>query len=811
MVRNLFLLLLLLGSIALQAQSNEIYHRVRIRLEGKSMTALAALGIETDHGEYVPQRHLTNDLSEDEMRRLTEAGFTYEVLISDINEYYRNPDRRAAVDALLNTGRGGDTCPDDTGNDGGVFDYPIPTNFRLGDMAGFYRYAELLDILDSMRLLYPDLITARQIVSPNITTHEGRPIYWLRISDNPDTDEATEPEVFYNAIHHAREPNGLTQMVFYMWYLLENYDTNPEVQYLVNNTEMYFIPVLNPDGYIYNEIIEPDGGGLWRKNRRDNEDGNFGVDLNRNYGYEWGYDDSGSSPNTGSQTYRGPEAFSEPETQAARFFCNEHEFVVALNYHTFGNLLIYPWGYSDTPTEDAPTFNTLARLMTQQNNYLAGTGTETVGYTVNGDSDDWMYGEAVEKNQIFSMTPEVGTGGFWPAREDIIPNSQACIWMNLIAAHTPLNSGVATPDPTQNELAAEDAWLRYDLQRFGRTPGELTVGLESLNPAWVTVAEEPATFNLDENELVADSFALVFAADIPTGVELQFVLHVDNGTFVRQDTFSRIYGDYMNTTVFDDPLTTQDSWAVDGDWGLTTESFVSAPTSLTDSPFSDYENNSTTQALLVNPITVGEAEEYLLQFWTRWDLESFYDYAQLHFSVNGGPWIPACGLYTVSGSEAQALGEPVWEGISLWVQEQIDLTPYVSAGDAISLRYTLVADTWVNQDGFYVDDISLLERNPMSVDTRNLVNPDEFQLTIIPNPSYGNTVLQFRTPSGQAATGQWTLFHADGQQLQQGQLDLPQGFGQVPLSLTALTPGVYYLQANINGQLLQARKLVIID
>src|SRR6185503_2455375 len=108
--------------------------------------------------------------------------------------------------------------------------------------------------------------------------------------------------------------------------LLENYNTNPEVKYLIDNLEMYFVPVVNPDGYIYNETTNPNGGGMWRKNRRDNLDGEYGVDLNRNYGYNWGYDNNGSDPNTASDTYRGDTSFSEPETQNLKNFCNARQF-----------------------------------------------------------------------------------------------------------------------------------------------------------------------------------------------------------------------------------------------------------------------------------------------------------------------------------------------------------------------------------------------------------------------------------------------------------------------------------------------------
>ena len=109
--------------------------------------------------------------------------------------------------------------------------------------------------------LFPTLISQKFSVG---TTIEGRPIYMVKISDNPTVSE-NEPQVLYTALHHAREPESMEQMIFFMFYLLENYGTDPEATYLVNNREMYFIPVINPDGYQYNYSTNPGGGGMWRK------------------------------------------------------------------------------------------------------------------------------------------------------------------------------------------------------------------------------------------------------------------------------------------------------------------------------------------------------------------------------------------------------------------------------------------------------------------------------------------------------------------------------------------------------------------
>src|SRR5690606_27290450 len=152
--------------------------------------------------------------------------------------------------------------------------------------------------------------------------------------DHPGVDEG-EPEALYTGVHHAREPGSMMAVLYFMYYLAEQYETNPEVRDLVDERRLFFVPVVNPDGYVVNETTDPDGGGMWRKNLRDNGDGSFGVDVNRNYGYEWGYDDVGSSPLPGSETYRGPAPFSEPEIVALRDFLEGGRRVsMAFNYHT---------------------------------------------------------------------------------------------------------------------------------------------------------------------------------------------------------------------------------------------------------------------------------------------------------------------------------------------------------------------------------------------------------------------------------------------------------------------------------------------
>lgn len=279
----------------------------------------------------------------------------------------------------------------------------------------FHDYSKTLDEIRSAAAAYPQLVKVVDIGDGWEKTQglADRDIWAVKISDNAEQEEE-EPEVLIVGLHHAREIITPEIVLDYMNYLLSHYGRDAYVTYLVDHRQIWLVPVLNPDGldYVFSTHM------LWRKNRRRNSNGSFGVDLNRNYGFKWGYDNFGSSPNASSETYRGTAPFSEPETEALRHFVEDHQFRAALSYHSFGDYVIYPWGYVDGPTPDHASFIALADSIVAYNHYKPGTGLQTVGYTVNGASDDWFYGEQATKNKVFSMTPEVGDW-FHPDTADI--------------------------------------------------------------------------------------------------------------------------------------------------------------------------------------------------------------------------------------------------------------------------------------------------------------------------------------------------------------------------------------------------------
>lgn len=696
------------------------YARVRIALDQpEAMPRLAALGLDMEHGIYYPEKYFEGDFSQDEIARIRAGGWDCEVLIEDVQAWYQSQ-------PLI-------MQPRNFGCNTQAAEIPDPANFSLGSMAGYFTYEEMLAQLEAMHTLYPDLITAAAPVA-SIETYDDSLIYFVRISDNAALDES-EPEALYTALHHAREPGSLSQLIYFMWYLLENYDSDPEVQYLLDHTELYFIPCVNPDGYRYNTSTNPDGGGMWRKNRRSNNDGSFGVDLNRNYGTGWGYDDWGSSPAPSSGTYRGPEAFSEPETQAVTAFCLEHDFRFALNYHTFGNLLIYPWGYLDAPTPDSTEFECYSDLLTRENNYKTGRATETVGYQVNGTSDDWMYDAA----GAFSMTPEVGPGsyGFWPPASEIINLCRSAFNQNLTLARLLGRYGVAR-DLSGPLLLDNPASVAVELKRFGLQDGPLTLRLTPISPEIVSVSAAQE-LDLLPLESAQHSFDVLLSDTLTGGNELIFLLEVDNGLFSWQDTLRKIFYP-IQESVIQDAFQTVTLWNNQtGGWDLTSEQYLSAPASMTDSPGSAYApfaNN----LLLSEPLELDSADAAYLFFHTRWDIESGFDYAQVWVTdLDGNFLAPLCGQYThPADGPGQPTGDPVYDGQQFpWVAECMSLDPWI--GQGIRIAFLLVSDGGVERDGFYLDDLEIRLGQQGEINTiQELELSAVKELRVSPNPTTGD-------------------------------------------------------------------------
>lgn len=717
-----FILTILLP-IFLTAQG--VVQKAEVQTGEKGMAVFYELDIHPFHGQLEKNGQFTGYFSADDIRRLDMAGLEPHVLIPDLTEYYQT--RESGNTRIMNV----NPCFDDVTN------YPTPEHFQHGSMGGYYVLDEVYAELDSMHMLFPDLITEKTQIYDCVSIEE-RPLYWLKISDNPNTDE-DEPEVLYTAIHHSQEPASVQQLIHYMYFLLENYDTNPEIQYLVDNTEMYFVPMVNPDGYVYNETEDPEGGGMWRKNRRNNGlGGGYGVDLNRNYDYAFAWDDIGSGNFGLHPWYRGEYAFSEPESYAMDTFLQSRNILLDINWHTYSDMLIYPWNYESHLTPDSTFYILLSKDMTQENHYRYGTCYETYGYQSNGDADDWGYGETEVKNKIISMTGECGNSddGFWPTPNRINDICRGTLRMNLIMAHYALD--YARIEDLQSYIVpGSSGHMKFELQAVGLdTPSNFTVNYIPLSPE-ISFDESGVSFSdMDLMETRTDS--IPYWIDAEQGTELGFVIAVDNGTYTFRDTVYKLYGPMVS--LFEDDCEYMDNWEAD-DWDVTADEFATGTHSITESPDGNYGSFQTSE---ISPNIELDLSGYLaavVRFKCKYILENNYDWVEFFVSTDGGDnWTPLCGKHSTVGTDDEDEGQPVYHNFTQsWIQEEVSLNDYI--GETIKLKFRFEADQNNTLDGFYFDDFKVLACDPSIVSAQDSKSG---RLQVYPNPA--NDYVRFVFP-----------------------------------------------------------------
>jgi len=776
-----------------------MYHRARIFYNGpKGILLLANQGLAVDHGKHKFGVYIESDFSENDIAKAKMLGMEVEIIIEDVKTFYVEQNKGIDKSTLSekNSGCSGSSS----------VSYPVPANYNHGSMGGFLTLTELYQELDDMATLYPNLISVKAPVS-TFLTHENRPLYWVRMSDNPNSDEA-EPEVLYTAIHHAREPEAMQQLVYYMWYMLENYATNPEVQGILDNTELYFIPMVNPDGYQHNVDNDPNGGGMHRKNKRNVGSSNPGVDNNRNYDYIepgtgsiWGTSGVSSDPN--DDTYPGTGPFSEPENQAIKWFVENHSIKLALNNHTSGDLLLYPFGYANNLlTADNSTYVAISGMMVAENGFsnILSSGL----YPAAGDSDDFMYGETSTHDKIFAFTPEIGGTGFWPAVNEIDPIAEGMVYLNLTAAHLVTNYA-KTNDLTAAIVPDLSGYFHYDIQRLGlEDPANFTVTIIPISTNILTVGSANMHNGMALLQQDNDSISYTLDPAIAAGDLLTYVISVDNGQFLSNDTVTKTYG--QSQIVFSDAANNISNWTVSSSWNTTTSTYYSPSSSITDSPSGNYSNNTNKSITLTNGVSLNNAVAATLSFYGKWETEGGYDYVQLEISTDGGSsWTPQCGNYTKTGTANQAQGEPLYDGFqSTWIKEEISLSDYL--GQTVIARFTIISDNWATEDGFYYDDFEInVVYGPDGIS--ELTESGLYISQNIPNPSNESTIINYVLPQ---ANGNAYLNITNGMGQIIDRVLLDNNSQNIQVSTSKLSQGVYYYYIENNKQRSLTKKMIVV-
>ncbi|MFG3553762.1 M14 family zinc carboxypeptidase [Micromonospora sp. NPDC047557] len=290
--------------------------------------------------------------------------------------------------------------------------------------SNYHDYAELTAVVNQAVADHPAI--ARKISIG--TSYEGRDLMAVKISDNVGTDE-NEPEILFNAQQHAREHLTVEMAIYLLNLFTDSYGSDSRITNIVNSREIWIVPTVNPDGSEYD--IATGSYRSWRKNRQPNSgSSNVGTDLNRNWSYQWGCC-GGSSGTTSSETYRGPSAFSAPETQALRNFVNSRvvggaqQIKANIDFHTYSQLVLWPFGYttannpSGMSADQYNTFATIGQQMAATNSYTPEQSSDL--YIADGTSIDWMWATHNIWAYTFEMYPGSSSGGGFYPPDEVIP------------------------------------------------------------------------------------------------------------------------------------------------------------------------------------------------------------------------------------------------------------------------------------------------------------------------------------------------------------------------------------------------------
>lgn len=729
----------------------------------KQLILLHNYGIHIDHYKQRGGNYVEIVLTNQEIKVLENLDIKHKVVRKDLQKKYR--EELAKLDGSF------------------VLDCGLQ-NFTTGSMNGYHTYSDMVSQIELMEQLYPE-ITDISIIGQSF---ENRAIWSVKISDNVDTDESNqEGVVYYDALTHAREPISLEATLYYMWWLLENYNSDPEATYLINNREIYFVPVVNPDGYVFNEMTNPGGGGFWRKNRRASGNNCFGVDLNRNYGFGYGLN-SGSSSDPCSNTYRGEGAFSEPESAAVKDFVASINPAIAFSIHTFGDVFLSPFGYADTLAE----YDVYAEFVSEfiPEDYKGyGTTAKMLGYTSSGTTRDYLHSEG-----IYAWTPEIGSQ-FWEPPTNICPLSQEFLkpmkylsWVSgpysCFHDYQLLNEdGFWIGDTIQLDirlknrglaLNANDVSVELSSSYGGITPIVSAVDYGTLGQRSFASNSSTFSFKVNENAELLDE--IVLDVVVKQGESISYTDKIYLTVGIQEVLF------------YDGAESGMDNWTVSGaghEWEATEMDKFTGEKSFCDSDNDNYLGNSNSFITMANSIDLANTTQPFLEYNAKWSLERGVDFVTLRASLDEGlTWITLA-----TPSQTDSPGGAEYNRNSHWIQEQVDLSLF--AGSSIKFGFLLTSNSNIHGDGFYFDDFKIIDYKEGMITSNIDQELTNSVAKIFPNPNSGSFSLEVTTEIPGSARAE--IYNMNGQLLSSFKMDLTAGNNNLNFNLQ-LAAGNYIMK-----------------
>ena len=558
--------------------------------------------------------------------------------------------------------------------------------------------------LHQIELFNPDVATVFTVG----TTHEGRTIQGIRIT--APGDATNRRQVLWNGCQHAREWVAVMVPMYIIEEIVAGWNEDAEIQSLLETTEIIVVPIVNPDGYEYTYAVG--GDRFWRKNRRDNPDFCEGVDLNRNWGYDWNGGDS-TSTNMCSDVYVGPSAFSEPEVQAMRDLVNSLPNLVAhIDFHSYSQLVLEPWASSNNPPPRENIVKTLSGEISEEifsvhgETYVAGTGGDLL-YLADGVFPDWT-----TSNGALSYTVELrpdGSPGFDLPPEEILPTCEEN-FAGAMAMFRFVNQLLVISLPNGPPVFA--------------LPGDMVSISVVIEPIFDDqVNENSATLHVRYGNdgpfairALQHKSGTNYEAMLPVSLcglesEYWFSVETENGEMYRYPEGNDTLKVGVATELYSWNMDSNPGWTTLGqwEWGIPTGDGgefgypdpSSGATGLQVYGYNlqgDYQNKLQQKHLTTNVLDVAGTQGTKLQFSRYLNVEQpVYDHASIAIRADGG------GNWITLWSNPATIEDNAWQ------QVVYDISEVVQGAQTIQIRWTMgETDGAWRYSGWNIDDVQIM-------------------------------------------------------------------------------------------------------
>lgn len=782
MIRFALTSLSILVASYLHAQTVETYSIIKVELDKPAdIQILGDLGIAVDHVHWDEDGSLELFVSSWEKNIIAASGFNFETIIADTKSY---------ADKIATQNKDNNHKATECGLG----------QFTLGSIAGYHDYSEVVTILETIAKDYQNITHLFSIGK----SHEERDIWVLKVSDNAELDESDkEPIAYYDALTHAREPLSMMSTLYYIQWLTENYD-NPKTaaKYLVDNREMHFILVVNPDGYTYNTENFPNGGGGWRKNRRVIDDECTGVDLNRNFNAQ--FDGPGSFSNEPcSDVYRGSSAASEPETQLIQNYIDSLSPSSAFSSHSYSQVIIDPDKKVDHPSYDYSTYANYASEFTPRAYHGYGSADDLIGYLASGTTLDYLF-----ESGAVAWTPEIGTQ-FWE------PQKEICRYLSEMLEPMKFISKIAGMSPSyHNHTIADESNITngeiIDINVIIKNKGLLNlegnfkVILTPTDNATKVITptikfELPIDYDDTTDKLVTFEVELNEPEqDIP----LTFDLDIYHNELFVEHTSIDIYPGSYNILFEDDFENGMDNWihASTGDqWSLSTIDQRSGNHSLVDSK-SAHRRGVRASIGLADPIDISKASNPWLFFDLKHSLNPFSGFLDISISSDGLIWEKV-----IIEDESEVDQNGSLTGHRHWDTHAISLSDFASTNDQIYLQFDISSEGSRTADGIYIDDIRFIDLGEVDATSRNQELIDELNIEIYPNPALDEVTVSLIKAKHQLE--KITMINSLGQIMDI--LKPKSGSNTLTIDMADYQTGTYFIQVFVEGKIVNKKIIKI--